>query len=196
VRQRRTAPKRRFDSWQIIYIDLMTNIMIFFVILWSINQGKQKGIDDAIGNESTAMVNLPGDVLFQSGRAAMTTEGQSVIKKLFTDSSGAILSFESNALTKRMLLIHGHTDNDGTKEKNLDLGFQRALAAYREIRKHSKDLDEHVVICSHADNSPSREVPKFSGKVGHQEQTILNDAKSKNRRITIEDKVLERVVTP
>src|SRR5258708_6527913 len=116
----------------------MTNIMIFFVILWSINQGKQKGIDDAIGNESTAMVNLPGDVLFQSGRAAMTTEGVSVFKKLFTDASGAILSFESNALTKRMLLIHGHTDNDGTKEKNLDLGFQRALAAYREIRKYGK----------------------------------------------------------
>jgi flagellar motor protein MotB len=194
--RRRSSTKKKVESWQIIYIDLMTNIMIFFVILWSINQVASKGISDTIGNESAAMVNLPGDVLFNAGRATISKDGGEVFKKLFTDTSGAILNFDTNALTKRLLVIHGHTDNDGTKEKNLDLGFQRALAAYREIRKYSKDLNDHVVICSHADNSPSREIPKLSGKLGKQQLTILNEAKAKNRRITIEDKIMETNTPP
>lgn len=194
--RRRPSVRKHQESWKIVYIDLITNIMIFFVILWSISQGASKGVDDVVGNESAAMVNLPGDVLFKSGRAAMTEEGREVFKKLFTDATGAILNFESNSLAKRMLVIHGHTDNDGTKNQNLELGFQRAVAAYNEIRRYSKDLDDHIVICSHADNSPAREVPKFTGKLAKQQQQVLSEAKSKNRRITIEDKILESLAVP
>ena len=50
-----------------------------------------------------------------------------------------MLNFDTGGLTKRMLVIHGHTDNDGKKDKNLDLGFQRALATYREIAKYGSD---------------------------------------------------------
>jgi flagellar motor protein MotB len=195
MRRRSSSFKKKTESWQIIYIDLMTNIMIFFVILWSINQGMKKA-NEAIGNESAAMVNLPGDILFQSGRASVTSEGREVFKKLFTDTTGAILNFDSDALTRRLLVIHGHTDNDGTKDKNLELGFQRALAAYKEIRQYSKDLDDHIVICSHADNSPAREVPKFTGKMAAAQQAFLSESKSKNRRITIEDKIVERNTLP
>ena len=28
--------RRAFDIWQIVYIDLMTNVMIFFVVLWAV----------------------------------------------------------------------------------------------------------------------------------------------------------------
>ena len=46
MRRFTTLPRTRSggDSWQVIYMDLMTIIMVFFVILWSINQGKDLGI--------------------------------------------------------------------------------------------------------------------------------------------------------
>jgi hypothetical protein len=50
-----------------------------------------------------------------------------------------------------------------------------------------------VVICSHADNSPAQEVPEFAGLLSEAEQSAIREAKSKNRRITIEDKLVSRV---
>ena len=44
-----TKKKRsRGEPWQVIYTDLMTIIMVFFVILWSTNQGKDIGISETI----------------------------------------------------------------------------------------------------------------------------------------------------
>jgi outer membrane protein OmpA-like peptidoglycan-associated protein len=92
-----------------------------------------------------------------------------------------------------MLVIHGHTDNEGEKDKNLELGYQRAMTAYREIVKYGSDLPDHVVICTHADNSPAQEVPAFGGILSAAEQAAVKEAKAKNRRITIEDKLVSRV---
>lgn len=187
-----TRQRRAFDVWQIVYIDLMTNIMIFFVVLWAVQSRPNKsGISDTIGTETVKMVNLPGDVLFPSGKSDLSLGGKDVIHKLFADSK-AVLNFDTGGLTKRLLVIHGHTDNDGAKDKNLDLGFQRALAAYREIQRYGAELSDHVVICTHADNSPAQEVPAFAGTLSPAEQAAIKEAKAKNRRITIEDKLVGR----
>jgi outer membrane protein OmpA-like peptidoglycan-associated protein len=185
-----TRQRRAFDIWQIVYIDLMTNIMIFFVVLWAVQaKPKKSGISDTVGTETVKMVNLPGDVLFATGKSDLSDGGRSVINKLFADSK-AVLNFDTGGLTKRLLVIHGHTDNVGTKDKNLDLGYQRALAAYKEILKYGGDLSDHVVICTHADNSPAQEVPAFGGVLSTAEQSAVNEAKAKNRRIAIEDKLV------
>jgi outer membrane protein OmpA-like peptidoglycan-associated protein len=189
-----TRQRRAFDVWQIVYIDLMTNVMIFFVVLWAVQSRPNKGgISDTIGTETVKMVNLPGDVLFPSGKSELSLGGRDVIHKLFADSK-AVLNFDTGGLTKRLLVIHGHTDNDGTKDKNLDLGFQRALAAYREIARYGGELSDHVVICTHADNSPAQEVPAFGGTLSPAEQTAIKEAKAKNRRITIEDKLVGKSI--
>src|SRR5262245_16975348 len=128
----RSRPSRRaFDTWQIIYIDLMTNVMIFFVILWAIqNRNQAKGISDTVGTETVKMVNLPGDVLFPSGASDLSKDGQQVIYKLFSDETHTVLNFDSGPLSKRLLVVHGHTDSDGDKDQNLELGYRRALTAY------------------------------------------------------------------
>ena len=186
--------RRSFDVWQIVYIDLMTNVMIFFVVLWAVQSApKKSGVSDTFGTETVKTVDLPGDVLFPVGKSDLSEEGRSVFHKLFADSD-TVLNFDTGGLTKRMLIIHGHTDNDGKKDKNLDLGFQRALSTYREIAKYGSAVPDHVVICSHADNTPSQEVPAFSGSVTPAEETAIEEAKKKNRRIVIEDKLVS--VTP
>jgi outer membrane protein OmpA-like peptidoglycan-associated protein len=192
------APRRKaFETWQIIYIDLMTNVMIFFVILWAITQRQEsKGISDTIGTETVKQVNLPGDVLFPPAKSELSPEGREVFSRLFSDPTGQVLNFDTGGLVKRLLVVHGHTDSDGDKEANLTLGYQRAMAAYKELRKYGEEAADHVVICSHADNTPELEVPEFTGTLSAAELNVVREAKSKNRRITIEDKLLSRVKEP
>ena len=180
------------EPWQIIYTDLMTIIMVFFVILWSLNQGKEIGISETIGDVSTRMISLPGDVLFLPGKYELSAGGSAVFKQIFYDETGQVLNFQNSGLTKRMLLIHGHTDGDGDKDSNFELGFRRAYAAYNEVKKYSPDIDQHAVICTHADNSPQLEVPMFEGEISKSQNEALRTTKAKNRRITIEDTVINK----
>lgn len=174
-------------------MDLMTNIMVFFVIIWSLSPGADDGISDTIGDVTTRLINLPGDVLFSPGKASLSGEGKDVLGKLFRDQDGnGVLGFDDNGVVKRMIVIHGHTDNDGQKSKNIDLGYRRALSAYQEIQRYNPGLSEHAVICTHADNSPVEEVPLFKGKISKEQREILRGLKSKNRRITIEDRTVNR----
>ena len=177
--------------WSIIYIDLMTQIMAFFVILWSVEHGaklvatKPIGTGVGMGDQTARMVDLPGDVLFASGQTQLAQDGRAVIDKLFGDPASGVLSFDQGGLAERKLVIHGHTDDVGEKDKNFQLGYQRAWAVYEEIRKHSKEVPDHVVLCTHADNTPSRPVPADN-------KPAATDARTKNRRITIEDLVVEK----
>ncbi|MGD8641716.1 MAG: flagellar motor protein MotB [Gammaproteobacteria bacterium] len=188
-----TKRKRaRGEPWQVIYTDLMTIIMVFFVILWSTNQGKDIGISETIGDISSRTISLPGDVLFPPGEHDLSDEGKNVFNQIFYDETGQVLNFQSSGLTKRLLVINGHTDSDGEKDRNLELGFRRAFAAYEEVRKYSEELADHVVICTYADNSPQLEVPKFEGEISTAQRQTLKLTKSKNRRITIEDKIVNK----
>jgi flagellar motor protein MotB len=191
VRHRRRASARKGHGalWSIIYIDLMTQIMAFFVILWSVEHGtklvatKPIGSGVGMGDQTARMVDLPGDVLFASGQTQLAGDGRAVIDKLFGDASAGVLSFDQGGLAQRKLVIHGHTDDVGPKDKNFLLGYERAWAVYQEIRRHGAEVPGHVVLCTHADNTPARELPAKDGK---------DEARAKNRRITIEDLVVER----
>jgi outer membrane protein OmpA-like peptidoglycan-associated protein len=193
----RSRARRSFDTWQIIYIDLMTNVMIFFVVLWAIHARQEKRAGGhGFGTETVKMVSLPGDVLFGSGKTDLSSEGQAILGKLFDDPTHEVLRFETGPSARRLLVVHGHTDGDGRKEQNLEIGYRRALSAYREILKYGHELADHVVLCTHADNSPAEEVPQaaraLQGQLGAAEVDAAQAAKSKNRRITIEDKVETR----
>jgi flagellar motor protein MotB len=186
--RRRTRPsgKRGHGAlWSIIYIDLMTQIMAFFVIVWAVEHGtkvlktQNLGTGVGMGDQTARMVDLPGDVLFASGQIAMAPDGKVILEKLFGDEASGVLSFDQGGLADRKLVIHGHTDDVGPKDKNLELGYQRAFAVYEEIKKHSKELPDHVILCTHADNTPAQSI------AGDKEA-----ARAKNRRITIEDLVV------
>jgi hypothetical protein len=125
--QRRHKPK--FDIWPIVYIDLMTQIMMFFVILWSISQmqAKKRGASKTLGDTTLHEVTLPGDVLFPSGKTKLTPQGEEVFAKLFKDDTGEVLSFETGGLTRRVLVVHGHTDSDGKKRRHVPASASRPM---------------------------------------------------------------------
>ena len=198
-RVRRPPPKRSHGAlWSIIYIDLMTQIMAFFVIVWTIEHGAKAtatvnlATGFGMGDQTVRMVDLPGDVLFASGRTELAPDGKTVIDRLFGDATARVLDFDRGGLAQRKLVIHGHTDDVGAKDKNFELGFQRAWSVYQEIRRHSKELPDHVVLCTHANNTPSGPVPALEDtlKLTDEQKAILAAARAKNRRITIEDLVV------
>jgi flagellar motor protein MotB len=202
--RRRTGGHRKKSShgslWSIIYIDLMTQIMAFFVIVWTLEAGAKAtqtqtiatGFGTGMGDHTVRMVDLPGDVLFASGKTTLADDGKTVIDKLFGDPASGVLSFDQGGLAQRKLVIHGHTDDLGPKDKNFELGFQRAWSVYEEIRKHSKELPDHVVICTHADNTPgSAPTGTLDGPLTPEERAVIAAARAKNRRITIEDLVVQ-----
>jgi flagellar motor protein MotB len=187
--------KAKFDIWPVVYIDLMTQIMMFFVILWSISQmqAKRTGASKVVGDTTLHEVTLPGDVLFPSGKTKLTPQGEEVFARLFKDDTGEVLSFETGGLTRRVLVIHGHTDSDGKKDDNYVLGFQRALTVYKEIQKYGPEIADHAVLCTHADNTPTKDVPLFTGALTPAQSQAISEAKAKNRRIAIEDQVTSAV---
>jgi outer membrane protein OmpA-like peptidoglycan-associated protein len=199
--RRRAAPRKKAgELWAVIYIDLMTQIMAFFVIVWAADSNAKHtetpqvaaGMGMGIGDQSVRMVDLPGDVLFGSGKVELGAEGRTIIDKLFGDKDSGVLSFDQGGLATRKLVIHGHTDDVGKKDENFLLGYQRAWAVYQEIRSHSAELPEHVVLCTHADNTPARALaPGNDGlQLTPEEREVIRAARAKNRRITIEDLVV------
>jgi len=198
VRRVRAPKKGHGALWSIIYIDLMTQIMAFFVIVWSIEHGAKAtvtanlgtGFGVGMGDQTVRMVDLPGDVLFASGKTELAPDGKDAIAKLFGDKTAGVLDFDQGGLAQRKLVIHGHTDNVGPKDKNFELGFQRAWAVYQEIRKHSTEVPDHVVLCTHADNTPQVVPPPVEGTLTEEEKAVISAARAKNRRITVEDLVV------
>jgi outer membrane protein OmpA-like peptidoglycan-associated protein len=179
--------------WAIIYIDLMTQIMIFFVILWTVERRAEDTQTEAIGtglgfgDQTVRMVNLPGDVLFGSGKTELGGEGKQIIGALFGDADSGVLSFDQGGLATRKLAIHGHTDEVGDKDENFLLGYQRAWSVYQEIKQYGGELADHVIICTHADNTPATPVPPLEAGLTEEEKAVIREARAKNRRITIED---------
>jgi len=190
-RRRPSSNKSHGALWSIIYIDLMTQIMAFFVIVWSVEHGAKLtqtpslGTGIGMGDQTVRMVDLPGDVLFASGQTAMAPDGKAILDKLFGDAASGVLSFDQGGLAQRRLVIHGHTDDVGVKDANFQLGYQRAYAVYQEIRRHSKEVPDHVILCTHADNTPARALPPPPV-----ERSVADELRAKNRRITIEDLVV------
>ena len=189
-RRRPAARKSHGALWSIIYIDLMTQIMAFFVIVWSVEHGVRVtqtpslGTGVGMGDQTARMVDLPGDVLFASGQTQLASDGRAILDQLFGDADSGVLSFDQGGLAQRKLVIHGHTDDVGDKDKNLLLGYQRAFAVYQEIKRYSNEVPDHVVLCTHADNTPATSIAPNAPA------DAKSAARSKNRRITIEDLVV------
>ncbi len=206
MRLRRRAPAKKGHGalWSIIYIDLMTQIMAFFVIVWTIEHTSKAtatvnlATGFGMGDQTVRMVDLPGDVLFASGKTELAADGKQVIARLFGDAASGVLDFDRGGLAQRKLVIHGHTDDVGVKDANFQLGYQRAWSVYQEIRRHGKELPDHVVLCTHADNTPTSVLaapdPKRALTLTEDEKAVIAAARAKNRRITIEDLVVSTTV--
>lgn len=98
--------------------------------------GIETSYDPAAG---TMTVNLPGDVLFDSGKATLKPSSKATLDKIV----GALKSDYAG----KQVFVDGHTDADpinktkGQWEDNLDLSANRAMAVARYLTAQGVDAD-------------------------------------------------------
>lgn len=88
--------------------------------------------DGWISTPSFDMISIPGEVLFASGKAVLTSRGKGTIAKLARDIQ--------SRYSDRDIFVIGHTDNDPIRKSswkdNWELGSARALTCVRELQQH------------------------------------------------------------
>jgi chemotaxis protein MotB len=124
-----------------------------------------QGGDGWISTPSFDMISIPGEVLFASGRAELTSQGRSKISQL----AGDIRSRYGD----RDIFVFGHTDNDPIRKSkwkdNWELGAARALTCVRELQQ--RGLSGSTLIQANCSEfRPS-------------ESNASRNTKSKNRRV-------------
>jgi len=98
--------------------------------------GIETSYDPAAG---TMTVDLPGDVLFDSGKATLKESSKATLNK--------IVSALKSDYAGKQVYVDGHTDSDpinktkGQWEDNLDLSANRAMAVARYLTSQGIDAD-------------------------------------------------------
>ena len=177
-------------TWQAVYMDLITIVMIFFLVLSVVTKGKDEAESDKIGDYSTIEIPIPGDALFSSGRANLTKAGKANLKKLFKSEQASFPELEKTEQMKTEVVLHGHTDDVGGKIGNLNLGYRRALSVYKELKKYRPEVSKFVSVCTHADNLPEEDPRPVStslkGDILKQVKSFNKRVRKKNRRVILE----------
>ncbi len=149
-----SAPDAGHDSWVLSLSDLMTLMLIFFLIWMTIRMTALKTIPDIKNPVQTAglepvrdlesifmemapvekrkgnlIIVLQEDLTFPTGSATLTQQGRSIIRRV-----AGILKHE----TGYELEILGHTDTvpiktHGRWRSNLELSMARAAAVFNEL---------------------------------------------------------------
>ena len=117
-------------------------------------------IFDDNGNLRIEIVDTVGTSFFNVGDADLSDSGKALLQGIVPALKGL----------DRKLIIEGHTDSLGMREKNWDLSTQRALAARSELEKSGIPPNQIEMVAGYADTKPF-----IKG----------NPADSKNRRISI-----------
>ena len=158
--------------WQIVYIDFLTMLVTVFLIFAFAERG---GASDSLGSQK---FTLPGDNSFATKSATLNEEMKTRIHSAF---KGLVLS-------RSLIWISGHTDYQGKKEENLQLGFDRAKAVYNEIVQAEPSYAGKAVLCTAADNLPFSEVSETmrKGNLTAKEKSDVEERNRNNRRIEVE----------
>ncbi|MCA9255526.1 MAG: OmpA family protein [Phycisphaerales bacterium] len=121
--------------------------------------------DGWISTPSFDMISIPGEVLFASGKADLTNNGQSTMAKLARDIQARY--------SDRDIFVIGHTDNDPIRKSkwkdNWELGSARALTCVRQLQRQGVN--------------GTRLIQANCGEFRPSDSNASRNAKAKNRRV-------------
>lgn len=201
---KRNIPKAEGDDniWQAVYMDLITMLMIVFLLMWVLAFGKTgKGKSSGM---PFATIEIP-DEAFRSGETAL--------KKSFQDGILSQLSGGKDTFLEKLgydeanekyyfINIHGHTDHQGSHEANLRYGYERAVSVYKLLSNKYKNLRTdgsllrppkindkvNISVCSHSYSFPVNQMETDSkGNVIRSDK--LDGA---NRRVNITGHIIPK----
>ena len=195
-------------TWQAIYMDLITMLMILFLLLWVISAGKSESKSSGFPFKS---LNI-GENSFTSGSADLTGEAKKqILDAVLYQSKQPFLpkvGYDKEEEQYRILMVHGHTDHappKGSKnphEANMKYGYDRAMSVYKVLKDEYKGLVKQgknelpldhtdkvlISVCSHSFSYPIHNSKLVNGK-----NALPSDTKEKaNRRVNITASVITK----
>jgi flagellar motor protein MotB len=174
------------STWETVYMDLITQIMIFFLVLWALSAGKG---NDESGNVIRNLADIPSNGMFEDGQSVLTSQGKKTLDKWL--SSKPPVGYDDETGSRSLIIITGHTDDVGNRVSNLGLGYARARSAFKyfQNRRPKMGLLENVILSTASANEPAEDYKKLVAEWqsgSKSAQGLLKVVRAKNRRITIE----------
>jgi hypothetical protein len=184
------------STWQAVYMDLITLLMLFFLILWI----KQKGGDGA-PVETNKIIPFQkisvGDSSFASGKISLKKVAQNEISNMLSsDVNQQVLKnlgYSQKNDKYYYITVHGHGSLRGNFEQNMNIALGRARSVAEEVKNAyklnkksdlvNKDIfkdDRYMIsVCGHSYNFPKENIDKnLQGRDLGQQQSV-------NRRVDI-----------
>ncbi|HPC46977.1 MAG TPA: flagellar motor protein MotB [Deltaproteobacteria bacterium] len=117
-------------------------------------------IYDEDGNLRIEIVDTVGSSFFNAGGTDLSPDGKALLQGIVPALSGL----------DRKLIVEGHTDSSGYRERNWDISTQRALCARAELERNGIPPGQIEMVAGYADTKPFIK---------------SNPADPKNRRVSI-----------
>ena len=183
-------------AWQAVYMDLITLLMLFFLIMWI----KQNG-GDGVPVQTNKIIPFQkisiGDSSFSPGRTKLKDDAVKDIYSILNDSTN-IKALKNLGYSKEndkyyYITVHGHGSLSGDYEQNMSISLGRAQSVAEQVKKTIKGLktsdrvnkdaiknDRYMIsVCGHSFNFPKVDLDK---KLNINQQ---RDQQSVNRRVDI-----------
>jgi chemotaxis protein MotB len=166
----------------------------------------EQGVEVSIDLEQ-GVLRLPDSILFGVNESRLNSRGIEAVNKLASVLKKYLpclatlkgITKEQNEVCENLnlqrrdalesVLIEGHTDFRGSRERNWQLSMERAVSVFRQLTVASPELDDRVVTVYVNDMGGRKEVPvlAISGYEARRPIEVGNEIESlrKNRRIDI-----------
>lgn len=184
------------SSWQAVYMDLITLLMLFFLIMWVKQQG-----GDGVPVETNKIIPFQkisvSDSSFSPGKTNLTKSAIQNLSNNLTrpeiQKTLGNLGYSEEKDKFYYITVHGHGSLSGNFEQNMNISLGRARAVAEQVKssflKTDKALrvnkdpikdDRYMIsVCGHSYNFPKVNLDKnLSGKQKREQQSI-------NRRVDI-----------
>jgi outer membrane protein OmpA-like peptidoglycan-associated protein len=183
------------STWQAVYMDLITLVMVLFLILWSIQEGGDGAPVETNNVVPFYKVTLKDSSFPDGGTVFGGSERKKLIQYLTKTERDDFTKLGHNRKDDSYyyITVHGHGSLTGTYEQNMNIAMRRAQSvadavkdAYKSIgTKEFKNKDPNkndrymISVCGHSYNFPKAQLdPTLTGKMRGEQQKV-------NRRVDV-----------
>ena len=183
------------STWKAVYMDLVTMVMVLFMILWAIQQGGDGTPVDTDKIVPFSKLTLK-DSAFPNGGTNFGGQERKDLLNFITNvkkEDFSKLGYDQKEDKYYYITVHGHGSLTGNFEQNMNIAFQRAMSVAETIKDGYKKIgpdnfkfkdpskqDRYMIsVCGHSYNFPKAPLdPMLTGKMRAEQQKV-------NRRVDV-----------
>ena len=160
ARRKKGSDNENLDRWLLTYADLITLLLAFFIVMYSISQIDAKKFGQM--SEALAGVLKGGTIVIKQGSQIGALEGGGVLKKVFLKSLGDQIKRDFQGLgnekmvntevSERGLIIH--IMESALFETGSAVLTERARNTLDIVAVHLKNVPNHIRVEGHTDDRP------------------------------------------